>query len=241
MYRVALGKAVLSDARFGRLMDATGWGRAQTVGVLMLLWWHTRDRSVGRQPSKDVVLRALPFSRQERDGALMALEDAGYVQVMGEVVHVLDNDAYFDASDKMSEAGKRGGYPKHKPAASKKPRTNKPKPVPSAASEVWAAYAAAYAQRYGTEPVRNARVNAQLAQLVHRVGKEESQELARFFVAHDSAFYVRRQHAVGDMLHQCESLVTQMRRGQPFTEHQERAHGEAGRMAAQLQRLGGVG
>lgn len=236
--QVALGKSVLSDARFGRLMDATGWGRAQAVGVLVLLWWYTRDRALGREPTRETVLGLLPLPRELREQALAALQDSGYVVDNGASCVVVDNAAYFDASDKMSAGGKRGGYPKHKPVAVKKPRAKRVAKVPSAASEAWEAYRSAFYARHGAEPVRNARVNAQLAQLVHRIGKDDATALCRFFVSHDSAYFLRKQHAVSDMLHNCEQLVVQMRQGRPLNDHEVRAQGDAGRMAAQLHRLG---
>lgn len=238
MHSVALGKSVLSDARFGRLLDATGWGRAQAVGVLVLLWWHTRDRAVGRTPSRETVLGVLPFPRELSDAALKALADSGYVVDDGVACTIVDNAAYFDASDKMSEAGKRGGYPKHKPVTAKKPRAKRAKSAPSTSTETWAAYRQAFVERYGAEPVRNERVNSQLAHLVHRIGKDDSVALARFYVQHDSSYYLRKQHAVSDLVHNCEQLVVQMRQGRPLNDHEVRAQGDAGRMAAQLHRLG---
>src|SRR5699024_5586194 len=56
-----------------------------------------------------------------------------------------------------------GAEPPEKPA--------KVKRAAPASRETWNAYAAAYFDRYGVEPVRNARVNAQIAQFVQRVGQ----------------------------------------------------------------------
>lgn len=73
----------------------------------------------------------------------------------------------------------------------------------------WAAYSDAYFSRYGTEPVRNASVNGKLAQFVARLGRDEAPHVARFFVGHNNAYYVREMHAVGAMLKDAEKLRTE--------------------------------
>lgn len=76
-------------------------------------------------------------------------------------------------------------------------------------SETWNAYASAYADRYGATPVRNAKVNGQLAQFVARVGAEESPGVARFFVGHQGQFYVRSMHSTDLLLRDAEKLRTE--------------------------------
>lgn len=76
-------------------------------------------------------------------------------------------------------------------------------------SETWKAYSEAYAARYGAQPVRNAKVNGQLAQLVARLGADEAPAVARFFVGHQNAFYVNGMHAVDALLHDAEKLRTE--------------------------------
>lgn len=76
-------------------------------------------------------------------------------------------------------------------------------------SNTWAAYASAYLDRYGTEPVRNARVNAQLAQMAKRVPADEAPHVARWYVASNSALYVRSKHCVDLLLRDCEGLRTE--------------------------------
>ncbi|MDH0901415.1 helix-turn-helix domain-containing protein, partial [Comamonas aquatica] len=60
-------------------------------------------------------------------------------------------------------------------------------------------YEQAYQQRYGTTPVRNAKVNTAVAQIVKRLGAMEAPQVAGWFVACvNEAFVVKRCHAVGD-------------------------------------------
>lgn len=97
-------------------------------------------------------------------------------------------------------------------------KTREPKadaPTPSALT--WAAYAGAFAQRHGTEPTRNARVNAQIAQFVGRVPAEEAPQIAAFYVRHPAAYYVAQMHSVGLLLRDAEKLRAEWRRGQTVT------------------------
>lgn len=77
----------------------------------------------------------------------------------------------------------------------------------------WDSYAAAYKERYGVEPVRNARVNGQLASVVSRVGADVAPTLAAFFVrsGDQTSFYAKVKHGVGYLVKDCERLVTEMK------------------------------
>lgn len=81
------------------------------------------------------------------------------------------------------------------PAAAPPPqRTRKPKapPGPSTpAGHVWVAYAEAYRGRYGNDPVRNAKANANCCQLVARLGAENAVATVRFYVEQDGYFATR--------------------------------------------------
>ncbi|HSW83473.1 MAG TPA: DUF1376 domain-containing protein [Usitatibacter sp.] len=81
--------------------------------------------------------------------------------------------------------------------------------TPPQTGPTWTAYSLAYTERYGTPPVRNARVNGQLAQFVKRIGIEESPKVAAFYLTHNRVQYVRSQHAVGLLLQDAEGLHTE--------------------------------
>lgn len=94
-------------------------------------------------------------------------------------------------------------------------RGDSPRPAPVSAdmstaksSRVWDAYALAYQDRYGVEPVRNGKVNGQLAHLVKRLGAE-APAVAGFYVRHNNAWYVKRGHAVDCLLADAEKLRTE--------------------------------
>lgn len=82
---------------------------------------------------------------------------------------------------------------------------------------VWNAYRAAYAVRYGAEPVRNATTNAQVVQLIKRVGAEEAPEIAAFFVGMRDPFYARKGHTLGALLADAEKIRTEWATGRPMT------------------------
>lgn len=94
------------------------------------------------------------------------------------------------------------------PDAAPPARTNgKHEPKPSALA--WNAYAEAYTSRYGATPVRNAKVNGQLAQLVTRIPQAEAPEVARWYVHHNGSRYVAAGHPVGLLLQDAEALRTE--------------------------------
>lgn len=84
-------------------------------------------------------------------------------------------------------------------------------------AEIWKAYSAAYAGRYGVEPVRNAAVNAKVSQLRSRLGRD-AVEVVKFFLSSSNSFYARSLHAIGLCLKDAESLHTQWVKGRAITE-----------------------
>ena len=71
----------------------------------------------------------------------------------------------------------------------------------------WTAYAAAYRERYGVDPVRNSTVNGQFAHLVRRLG-DEAPDVARYYLDLEDGLYRREGHSVGMLLKHCEHLRT---------------------------------
>lgn len=86
----------------------------------------------------------------------------------------------------------------------------------------WEAYADAYRSRYGVEPMRNAKVNGQLAQFVQRIPASEAPEVARFYVRHNNGYYVRRGHCVDGLLSDAEKLRTEWATDTRMTETKAR-------------------
>lgn len=84
-------------------------------------------------------------------------------------------------------------------------------------TESWQAYGAAYQTRYGASPVRNAKVNAQMAQFVGMVALEEAPQIAAFYVTSNNSFYVRNGHSVGLLVRDAEKLRTEWVTGRQTT------------------------
>lgn len=114
-----------------------------------------------------------------------------------------------------------------KPAEKKVARTDDD-PGLELRRRTWHAYSAAYFNRYGTEPVRDAKANSQLKQLSSTLG-EEAPEVAAFFVGLDDAFYVRRMHQVDMLLSNAPAIRTQWATGRQMN----------GAKAQATERLGG--
>jgi biotin operon repressor len=94
----------------------------------------------------------------------------------------------------------------------KKTQPQKPDPE-SKTGQTWNAYRSTYQARYGVEPIRNAKVNAQLSQLVDRIGAELAPQVARFYVNHPLPFYASRLHPVDLLLRDAEVLATEYSSG----------------------------
>lgn len=100
------------------------------------------------------------------------------------------------------------------PSVSRGKKTATPKidnetEIQSACKETWKSYTDSYFNRYGVEPVRNAKVNSMIKQLVQRLGYSESPHVAYFYVNHNNSFYVGKGHSVEFLLKDCEKLRTE--------------------------------
>lgn len=130
------------------------------------------------------------------------------------------------------------------------PETNQPSKTFTAGAEkrgaaaaesetgpTWAAYAEAYRQRYGVDPVRNAKVNSQLGQFVKRVPAADAPAIAAFYVRHPRRQYVEKQHSVGLMLIDAEGLATQWRTNHQVTSAEAAQTDKTAAQGSQVQRL----
>lgn len=81
----------------------------------------------------------------------------------------------------------------------------------------WKAYGEAYCQRYGTAPIRNAKVNSQVKQLVMRLGAEAAEVAAWFVLNVNESFVVRKVHDLGLLVANAEGYRTQWATGRAMT------------------------
>lgn len=117
-----------------------------------------------------------------------------------------DTSSYSSSSSLSSSFSNSDSVSKEVPAGASPDR-------PTLNHAIWEVYEAAYLNRYQVEPARNATVNAQIAQLGKRLGKD-AVDVVRFYLRHNKAYYVQKQHTIGPLLADAESLHTQWQRGE---------------------------
>lgn len=87
----------------------------------------------------------------------------------------------------------------------------------AACRATWSSYCAAYFDRYQTEPVRNAKVNSNVKQVVQRLGGGEAPLVAAHFVGSNLAYYVQRGHVLDCLVADAEKLRTEWATGRIMT------------------------
>ena len=95
---------------------------------------------------------------------------------------------------------------------------------------VWRSYAAAYAQRYSCEPLRDAKVNTHCLQLVKRLGIEIAPQVASYYVGLNNSYYIAKRHQIGLLVTDAEKVYSEWMTGQSVTTTQAR---EADRLSTQ--------
>lgn len=107
----------------------------------------------------------------------------------------------------------------------------------AACRDTWDAYSAAYAERYGADPVRNAQINSQIKQFVQRIGASESPHVAAFFVRHNAQFYVKKMHSVGTLLADAEKIRTEWATNRRVTDTEARQSDKREALGGVFQKL----
>jgi len=103
--------------------------------------------------------------------------------------------------------------------------TKKPKLTPEeteANKATWTAYATAYKNRYGVEPLRNAQVNGIISKFVKAVSQEDAPSIARFFINISNQYYVLKLHDIKIMLADAGAIRTQWLTNRTVTTSQAR-------------------
>jgi len=88
----------------------------------------------------------------------------------------------------------------------------------AACRATWTAYAIAYRARHGATPVRNAKVNANVKQIVQRLGYAEAPLVAEWFLRVNERLVVQGMHDLGLLLARCETYRTQWATNRQVTE-----------------------
>jgi hypothetical protein len=125
--------------------------------------------------------------------------------------------------DQGSRIKERKGLEIAPPSALREPEKNlkadkKDTDLQIACRKTWQSYCDAYYRRYSVEPVRNAKVNAQIKQFCQAVAHAEAPYIAEFYVSHNLVFYVRRAHDTGSMLQDASKLRMEWATGRNITQ-----------------------
>ena len=99
----------------------------------------------------------------------------------------------------------------------KKPKKVKRGTQKAKSTETWNAYGKEYTERYGAEPVRNARTNALCCQLVDRLGATDAPLVAGWYVWLDNNWYANRGHSLAALVADCEKIRTEWATGRQIT------------------------
>lgn len=87
-----------------------------------------------------------------------------------------------------------------------KPRPKKDEARTELNREVWESYKNAFFQRYGVDPVRNAKINGMISKYTQRLPAEEAPAVAAYYVFHQGGLYVQSKHCVDLLLRDAEKL-----------------------------------
>jgi hypothetical protein len=111
-----------------------------------------------------------------------------------------------------------------------RPRSRRKASVPKdplgqqlATSAAWDAYRVAYLQRYGDEPLSDAKTRGQIKTFVSRVGAADAPHVIAHYLRSRNAYYVQRGHSFGCLLADAQKLKTEWATGKSGTQHQARA------------------
>lgn len=111
---------------------------------------------------------------------------------------------------------------------------------PPKGAETWDAYSQAYQDRYGVAPVRNAKVNSQIAALVDRLGAEEAPLVSEFYLSHNGARYMQACHSTDCLLSDSSKLRTEWARGRKVTRLEVKSAEQVDGVREQIERVGKV-
>jgi cell division septum initiation protein DivIVA len=115
----------------------------------------------------------------------------------------------------QAESAAQTVYPVAVVEAPKATKTKTEKQQVSA--DTWLAYANAYFNRYGVEPIRNAKVNGQISKFVDLVGLSMAPVLARYYINLNTPYYLQKSHDFGLALADAQAINTQYLSGRQIT------------------------
>lgn len=104
--------------------------------------------------------------------------------------------------------------PEKKAKKTRKPKSEK---AEGKSVKLITAYRDVYRQRYGTDPLINAKVRGQACSLVDRVGIDNCESFIAFYLSHNNPRYLSNAHTLGLALIDAEKLYTEFKMGDYIT------------------------
>jgi len=155
---------------------------------------------------------AAPHSGGAPDAPGDAPGAGGEAAGAGLEVRPVPPNRHITLSEPSGEPSSPAGLPAAPPVADSETE------LQAACRATWAAYAVAYRSRHGATPVRNAKVNAHVKQIVQRLGYAEAPLVAAWFLRVNERLVVQGMHDLGLLLARCEAYRTQWATNRQVTE-----------------------
>lgn len=222
---IKLHRDLLNDRVFMRLPTAS-------KALAPLLWLLASESADGEfDGSIEELEFRLRMPANEIAAGLKALIDNGFFIVASGVLAACLRVAIPEGETE----GEREGEAEESCRASKPPATA----LQTTCRDTWAAYAAAYADRYHTPPIRNVKTNALIKRFCQLLPADESPSVAEHFVRHNAQYYVAKMHPVEVLVADAAKLRTEWKTGARMTTTRARQIDSTGSMAdivAEIQR-----
>lgn len=83
----------------------------------------------------------------------------------------------------------------------------------AACKAVWNNYCVGYITRYGSKPIRDAKVNTQVKRIVETLGKADAPEVMAYYMKDADSFYIKMYHSIDVFQKNMTKLHTQWKTG----------------------------
>lgn len=247
MANLTLSSQEMRSRRFARYLAECGIDRRTAMGALLLFWDHTRQAEMEHAPEA-TLLAVLEGPSGERAQVLAAMAKAGYIcrdiQSEDGPWTIQGNARAIDLLRAARARGRKGGLRSRikrtrraaavkdnvqtavAPQASMGPDQTQAlhTAFQAACHATWMAYARAYEVKTTCLPSRNAKINAQIKQVVQRCGMAEAPGVLQFYVERvTDKRVIQGLWPLGMFLAGAEGYMTQWRLGRPL--HEQAASG----------------
>lgn len=221
---IKLHRDLLNDRAFMRLPTAS-------KALAPMLWLLASESKDGEfDGSIEELEFRLRMPEREVIVGLKALIDNGFFLVASGALA----DCLLDAIPETETEGETEGEAKTEKEGEKRLRASTlvaiDTPLQATCRDTWESYAAAYADRYHTAPLRNAKVNSLIKRFCQMVPAAEAASIAAHYVRHNGQYYVAKLHPVDLLLADAAKLRTEWATGMRMTTTRARQMDRTGSM-----------